>query len=185
MGSFSPSWARQSSLATLQFHRGENAIFEVSRGPKTNKNGSSRPTWPDLGLTWAHLASHGPTRGQLGPTWGQLGANLGPVWANFGPVWATLGPTWGDLGRLGPAWASSRPIGAQVRAMLGATWGHFGLNFGPMLGSTWRRPRSNRQPKALSEITGQKVFSRPLQAKRTRGHVQLTVVVERRRSTGQ
>ena len=128
LGSFWPSWARQSILAKMQFHRGENAIFEVSRGPKTTKNGSSRATWPDLGLTWAHLASHGPTRGQLGPTWGQLGANLGPVWANFGPVWATLGPTWVDLGRLGPAQASSGPIWAPVRAMFGSTWAHFGLN---------------------------------------------------------
>ena len=112
----------------MQFHRGENAIFEVSRGPKTNKHGSSRPTWPDLGLTWAHLASHGPARGQLGPTWGQLGTNLGPVWANIGQLWATLGPTWVDLGRLGPAQASSGPIWAPVRAMFGSTWAHFGLN---------------------------------------------------------
>ena len=154
----------------MQSHRGENAIFEVSRGPKINKNGSSRPTWPDLGLTWAHLASHGPTRGQLGPTWGQLGANLGPVWANIGQLWATLGPTWVDLGRLGPAQASC--IGlcfGQLGPILGLIWRN--------LNSKWRRPRSNRQPKAKFKIIGQKVFSRLLQAKRTRGHVQLTVVV--------
>ena len=124
----------------MQFHRGENAIFEVSRGPKTTQNGSSRPTWPDLGLTWAHLASHGPTRGQLGPTWGQLGPNLEPVWANFGPVWATLGPTWVDLGRLGPARGQSGP-------KLGSCWGQLG----PILGLILRQLGFNLAPTAVQQ----------------------------------
>ena len=142
LGSFWPSWARQSILAKMQFHRGENAIFEVSRGPKTTKNGSSRATWPDLGLTWAHLASHGPTKGQLGPTWGQLGTNLGPVWANFGPVWATLGHLGANLGRSGPAWASSGPIWAQFRSFRE----QLGLICGLHFGATWVQPGANRGP---------------------------------------
>ena len=146
MGSFSHSWARQSILAKMQFHRGENAIFEVSRGPKTTKNGSSRATWPDLGPTWAHLASHGPTSGQLGPTWGQPGAYLepswgqfGPPWGQFGPPWGQLGSTWAGLGRLGPARCQSGP-------KLGPFWGQLGPILGLILDQCWVQPGADRGP---------------------------------------
>ena len=159
--------------------------FSTSRGvPKLTKMEARvqlASTWGELGPTWLHT-------GQLEANLGQLGANLEPTWGlfgptsgNFGPPWGQLGSTWAGLGQLRPARGQSGPqLGPclrQLGPMLGLIWRN--------LGSKWRRPRSNRQPKALSEITGQKVFSRPLQAKRTRGHVQLTVVVERRRSTGQ
>ena len=159
--------------------------FSRSRGvPKRTKmeaRGQLGPTWGQLGPTWPHT-------GQLEANLGQLGANLEPTWGLFGPTSGQIGPPWGQLestwtglGQLRPPQSRSEPKFGPCLGQLGPILGFIWRN----LVSKWRRLRSNRQPKALSEITGQKVFSRPLQARRTRGHVQLTVVVERRRSTGQ
>ena len=119
---------------------------------------------------------------------GQLGANLEPTWGLFGPTSGQFGPPWGQLESTWTGLGQLSPARSQSEPKLGPCWGQRGPILGLIwrnLNSKWRRPRSTRQPKAKSKITGQKVFSRPPQAKRTRGHVQLTVVVERRRSTGQ
>ena len=166
--------------------------FSRSRGvpkrPKMEARGQLGPTWGQLGPTWPHTGQLEANLGQLGPTWGSPGAYLepswgqfGPPWGQFGPLWGQLGSTWAGFGRLGPARGQSGLELGPCWGQLGPIWGLIWVNLAPIS----RRPRSNRQPKALSESTGQKVFSRPLQARRTRGHVQLTVVVERRRSTGQ
>ena len=159
----------------MQFHRGENAIFEVSRGRKTTKNGSSRATWPDLGLTWAHLASHGPTRGQLGPTWGQLGAYLEPTWGQFGPpwdqfglLWGPLGSTWAGLARLGPARGQSGPkLGpcwGQLGPILGLILGQLGFNLAPTaVQQTAESAVRNHWPKGLFETAPGQTHQRTCQ----------------------
>ena len=102
LGSCWLSWARSSILAKMQFLK-VKIRFSWSRGvPKTTKNGSFRPTLPDLGPTWTHLAKHGPSWGQLGAIWaglGQLGANLGSIKVHLGGnLGLFLDRIWGQCG---------------------------------------------------------------------------------------
>ena len=90
-----------------------------------------------MGLTWAHLASHGPTRGQHGPTWGGL---FGPTSGQFGPPWGQLGSTWAGLGQLRPARGQSGP---QLGPCLG--------QLGPILGLIWRNLGSKVAPTAVQQ----------------------------------